>query len=63
MAKMVTDEKIKQQQLFLRLYRDNVIYHESLFGTAKYLVAMLNGGNRVANLAYTEGHRILLLER
>jgi hypothetical protein len=59
-SKMVTNEKIQQQRLFIRLFIDRVIYIESLFGSAKYLVAMLHGGNRVNYLAYTEGHRILL---
>jgi hypothetical protein len=59
-TKMVTKEKIDYQRQFLRLYEGKVISHDSLFGTAKYLVAMLNGGNRVNSLAYTEGHCILL---
>ena len=59
-SKMVTNEKIQQRRLFVRLFIDRVIYTDSLFGSAKYLVAMLHGGNRVNYLAYTEGHRILL---
>lgn len=60
-AKIVTIAKFGQQRLFLRLYADYTIVADDLFGSANFLVVMLNSGAKVDQIAYTEAHRKLLL--
>ena len=60
-AKSATRGKIDQQRMFLELYWKDEINHASLFGSSQFLITMLHGDKNVESIAYTEGHRLLLL--
>ena len=58
-----TKGKIQDQKLFLDLVRSNDIISSDIFGSSKFLAVMINGGAKVENLAWNEGHMIFLLAK
>ena len=60
--KLNTRGKIAFTKTLIEKYRRDEIETSDFFGTSEYLIPMLNGGYKSPLLAYTEAHKIVLME-
>lgn len=56
-TKITTDGKVEQQKLFLsKVFEEEEVSFQDVFGSSEYLTTMLNGGVRASKLAYLRAH-------